>query len=101
MEFCMKKLVTTLLSSALFISPAMAQMDYKVIGGSHQPAAKNVEKANIIAIRCNDGKEYYIYSYFRKTGPNYRAIDPPNWGSPIGGKDYMTYEDAVHVACYT
>lgn len=97
----MKKLVATLFSSAFLITPAMAQMDYKVIGGSHQPAAKNVEKANIIAIRCSDGKEYYIYSYFRESGPNYRAIDPPHWGSPIGGMDYMTYEDAVHVACYT
>lgn len=97
----MKKLVAALLSTAFLTSPALAQMDYEVIGGSHQPAANNVEKSNIIAIRCADGREYYIYSYFRATGPNYRAIEPPHWGSPIGGMDYTTYEDAVHVACYT
>ena len=101
MEFPVSKFIATLLSTAFITAPAMAQMEYKVIGGSHQPAATNVEKATIIAIRCEDGHEYYIYSYFRATGPNYRAIEPPHWGSPIGGKDYMTYEDAVHVACYT
>ena len=101
MGFYMKNIFATLLCSALLTSTALAQLDYEVIGGFHQPAATNVEKANIIAIRCSDRREYYIYSYFRKAGPNYRAIEPPHWGSPIGGVDYSTYEDAVHVACYT
>jgi hypothetical protein len=96
----MKHIFTSLLSFFLLSSPALAWMDYEVTGGFHQPATTNVEKANIIAIRCS-GRDYYIYSYFRKAGPNYRAIEPPRWGNPIGGMDYLTYEDAVHVACYT
>jgi hypothetical protein len=101
MEIFMKTIATALLSIALLISPALAQLDFIVVGGMHQPAAKNVEKANIIAIRCADGKKYFIYSYFRRSGPNYRAIEPPKWGNPIGGMDYTSFEDAVHAACYT
>lgn len=101
MGFFMKKIVATLLSLVFLTSHAMAQMDYRVIDGSHQRAGVNREKANIIVIRCADGKKFFIYSYFRTEGPNYRAIDPPHWGSPIGGMDYTTYEDAVHAACYT
>jgi len=72
--------------------------DYQVLERAHQSAAVNREEADITVIRCN-GKKYYIYSYYRDAGPQYRAIIPPYWGNPLGGKDFYTYDDVISVAC--
>lgn len=63
---------------------------------------RNLEEANIYVIQCSSkpGQLYYIYQYFRDKGrPNFRAILPPDWGKPIGGKDYHSFELAICVAC--
>ncbi len=66
----------------------------------HQPAASNVEEADITVINCSNGRQYYIYGYYRNRGPYYRAIIPPYWGNPVGGKDHQQFEDAIEAACY-
>jgi hypothetical protein len=78
--------------------------DYIVLKRFHQTAATDREESDITVIRCtngrSDGREYYIYGYYRNSGPNYRVIIPPYWGNPIGGKDHWSFEDAVAAACY-
>ncbi len=61
----------------------------------------NVEDAYITVIECANkvNKEYYIYKYFRTSGPNFRAVKPPYWGKPLGGRDYYSFYDAVDAAC--
>ena len=54
------------------------------------------EAAKVYVIGCN-GQGFYIYEYLNR--PGYRAIRPPDWSHSIGGRDFETYEDAVHVAC--
>lgn len=77
---------------------------YDVLDRAHryEDKANNVEEANIYAIQCSSkpGKIYYIYQFFRDDGrPNFRAILPPNWDTPLGGKDFRTFETAVCIAC--
>lgn len=56
------------------------------------------EEADITEISCN-GRNYFIYRYFRPTPPNYRAISPPNWGTPLGGGDKYSFGEAAQAAC--
>lgn len=77
---------------------------YDVLHRQHQKEDKahNVEEANIYVIQCSSkpGQLYYIYQYFRDKGrPNFRAILPPNWGTPIGEMDYQSFELAICAAC--
>lgn len=73
---------------------------YKVLKRVHQSAASNREEADITIIRCSNGRKYYIYGYYRNSGPTYRAIIPPYWGNPIGGKDHFRFEQAIKASCY-
>lgn len=74
------------------------QNNFRILSEFHQPAAPNVEKADITIIRCQSN-EYYIYRYYRKSGPNYRSIIPGRWGNPLGGRDHYTFDGAVAAAC--
>jgi hypothetical protein len=58
--------------------------------GGHRDAA------TVYIVGCN-GERFYIYEYLNR--PGFRAILPPDTGHPIGGRDFETYEDAVHEAC--
>jgi hypothetical protein len=81
------------------VNSASAQ-SYSVLKRFHQGAAVNREEADITVIRCGNGRQYYIYGYYRAGGPRYRAIIPPYWGNPIGGRDHYHFEDAIRAACY-
>ena len=74
------------------------QNNFRILSEFHQPAAPNVEKADITVIRCQSN-EYYIYRYYRNSGPNYRSIIPGRWGNPLGGRDHHTFDGAVAAAC--
>jgi hypothetical protein len=60
-----------------------------------------VEASTIQVINCSaegeNGGQYYIYGYLNRSG--FRAIQPPNWGAPIGGKDFSTENEAAVAAC--
>lgn len=71
---------------------------FQIISEFHQPAAPNVEKSDIAVIRCQN-REYYIYRYYRSSGPNYRAIIPGRWGNALGGGDHWSFDDAARAAC--
>lgn len=71
---------------------------FQIIREFHQPAAPNVEKADITIIRCQNS-EYYIYRYYRPSGRNYRSIIPGRWGNPLGGRDHWTFDAAAGAAC--
>lgn len=88
----------------LCCSPLANAETFDVLHRQHQPEDKahKIEKANIYIIQCSStpGEKFYIYQYFRNEDrPNFRAILPPNWGAPIGGMDYWTFEQAVCAAC--
>ena len=65
-----------------------------------QPAAPNVEAANVYVIACNGAGEnwgtFWIYEYLAR--PGYRAVVPNIWQA-IGGADVATFEEAVQLAC--
>ncbi len=75
-----------------------ANASYMVQKRFHQSAASKREEADITVIRCGNGLGYYIYSYYRTSGPRYRVIIPPHWGKPVGGRDYNFFEGAIHAA---
>ncbi|MDP2312182.1 MAG: hypothetical protein Q8P41_04700 [Pseudomonadota bacterium] len=60
-----------------------------------------VEASIIHVIQCNaegeNGGQFYIYQFTDRAG--FRAIQPPAWGSPIGGKDFDTFDEAATAAC--
>ena len=60
-----------------------------------------VEASVISVLNCNgageNGRQFYIYRYVNRGG--FRAILPPYWGSPIGGRDWSTFQIAARVAC--
>jgi len=100
----MKKLLllagAILIASTSFNSSIVEAASYKVMKRFHQSAASNREEADITIIRCSNGRKYYIYGYYRNSGPKYRAIIPPYWGNPVGGKDHYRFEQAVAASCY-
>lgn len=71
---------------------------FQILREFHQPAAPNVERSDITIIRCQN-REYYIYRYYRRSGPNYRAIIPGRWGNALGGRDHWTFDEAAGAAC--
>lgn len=95
---------STILLLVLSVGNAWADDDYIVLKRFHQTAAVDREESDITVIRCtsgrSNGREYYIYCYYRNSEPNYRVIIPPYWGNPIGGHDHWSFEDAVAIACY-
>jgi hypothetical protein len=60
-----------------------------------------VEAARIHVLTCNGSgenlKQVYVYEYLNR--PGFRAILPPDWGRPLGGHDWSTFDDAAKVAC--
>lgn len=88
-----------LLSLSMVLPSAVHAQQYVVENRFHQSAAPNREEADITVIRCG-GRQYYIYGYYRSSGPRYRAIIPPYWGNPVGGQDHYQFEQAVRAACY-
>lgn len=89
-----------LLAASIIAPAATAHIArYQILGRFHQPAATNREEADITVIRCPNLHKYHIYGYYRENRPNYRAIDPPNWGTPLGGGDHERFEEAVVAAC--
>ncbi|MDP2307413.1 MAG: hypothetical protein Q8P18_15410 [Pseudomonadota bacterium] len=60
-----------------------------------------VEASIIHVIACNgegeNGGQYYLYGYLNRSG--FRAIQPPDWGHPIGGRDFSTENEAAVAAC--
>jgi hypothetical protein len=62
-----------------------------------------VEGATIHVIRCNlgpsTGKEFYVYQYTSRGG--FKAIQPPDWGHALGGREFGTFAEAVTAACST
>ncbi len=101
----MKKLFLAISCLASIASLSLISVDvlaasYVVVKRFHQSAATNREEADITVIRCSNGNRYYIYGYYRSSGPRYRAIIPPYWGNPIGGKDHYRFEQAIQASCY-
>jgi len=105
----MKK--TTFRFAALIVSTAalsgcLAQPEifdgYRVYEQVYQPAAENVEEAEITHMACwSTDKHYYIYRYVGRNPQEYRVIKPRDWANPIGGRDHPTFLAAVAVACNT
>jgi len=60
-----------------------------------------VEGSIVSVINCDGpgerGGQFYIYMYVYR--PGFRAILPPNWGAPIGGRDFATFDEAAGAAC--
>lgn len=54
-----------------------------------------VEAANIHVMDCPTG-QIYIYELLNR--PGFRAIRPPDWGRPLGGRDFSTFEEALNAA---
>ena len=54
-----------------------------------------VEAATIHVVNCPGG-QFYIYQYRNRQG--FRVIRPPEWGNPIGGRDFQTFGEAMNVA---
>jgi hypothetical protein len=60
-----------------------------------------VETAIIHVINCTDPGEnqtqIYVYEYVNRVG--FRAVLPPNWGTSLGGGDYVTLAQAAGAGC--
>ena len=41
--------------------------------------------------------QFYICQYVNR--PGFRAVQPPNWGHVLGGRDYATFQEATSAAC--
>lgn|GEM_PF-7094406 len=64
-----------------------------------QNAGPNIEASIISKYSCNGSNEnnagFWVYRYTARQG--FRVISPPNWGSPIGGRDFGSGRDAGKV----
>jgi hypothetical protein len=93
--------------AAILIAAAMPAPAYQTLQQFPQVeqrgAAGNilVEESVIAVVACNDpgenGVQHYIYRYVKRAG--FRAIRPPDWGRPIGGRDWATFQEAAAAAC--
>ncbi len=93
-----------LLAVAFAATPARA---YEEINSFDQPRVTDetgkitVEASIVHVVACSgageNGGQYYVFEY--RDRPGFRAIAPPDWGTPIGGEDFDTYEQAVQAAC--
>ena len=57
------------------------------------------EAAIINFIACSGGVkvDLYVYDYFNRKG--FQAIQPPNWGEALGGRDFTSLNDAIAAGC--
>jgi hypothetical protein len=68
---------------------------------STQPEARDatgritVEASIIHVLSCSSGP-MYIYQYTNRSA--FRVVRPPNWGNPIGGRDFQSCAEAQAVA---
>lgn len=90
--------------SALTSVPAHAYQPTQQFNQAEQRAANGQlmrEEALITVVACNGpgetGGQRYIYQYLRRSG--FRAINPPNWGQPLGGRDWASFEQAAGAGC--
>jgi hypothetical protein len=56
-----------------------------------------VEAATIHHLTCDNGQSIYVYEYADRTA--FRAIQPPNWSSALGGRDFSSLADATATGC--
>jgi hypothetical protein len=92
------------LVAALVGGPAQAYQTLRDINQaeSRDPSGRITTEASVIhVVLCDgpdeDGGQYYVYQYTKRTA--FRAILPPNWGSPIGGRDFAGFAEAAGAAC--
>jgi len=85
-------------------APAQAHQALQRFNQAEQRAPNGriaVEASVITVVACNSpgerGGQYYIYQYVNR--PGFRAILPPNWGAPIGGRDFGSFNEAAGAAC--
>jgi hypothetical protein len=86
---------------------AHAASAYQITQRFDQPESRDtsgrvtVEAARIHVLTCNGSgenlKQVYIYEYLNRSG--FRAVLPPDWGRPLGGRDWSSFDDAARVAC--
>jgi hypothetical protein len=59
-----------------------------------------VESATIYPFVCH-GTSFYLYQYTARAPgeAQFRAIRPPDFGHPMGGKDFLSRDQAVAAAC--
>jgi hypothetical protein len=56
------------------------------------------EAAKVHVVTCNgSSRQFYIYEYLKRAG--FRAIIPPDWSHPVGGRDFGTSMEAWHAVC--
>jgi hypothetical protein len=62
------------------------------------------EAATIHVIACANGSGgghtpagIYVYEYTKRAG--FRAVQPPNWGTALGGKEFATLGEAIATGC--
>jgi hypothetical protein len=57
------------------------------------------EAAVINFVACDGGvkPDLYVYDYFNRKG--FRAIQPPNWGEALGGRDFASLNEAIAAGC--
>ena len=58
-----------------------------------------VEAATIHVIACGGGSTPGIYVYEYTNRPGFRAVQPPNWGTALGGRDFNTLAQAIAAGC--
>jgi hypothetical protein len=97
-------LSTVALAFAAIAPPASAAQAVQRFNQSEQRDSygrMTVEASVVTVLNCNgageNGGQSYVYQYVKRAG--FRAIQPPNWAQPIGGRDWSAYEQAVAAAC--
>jgi hypothetical protein len=94
-------------TAAILIAAAMPAPAYQTLKQVPQDEQRGpagnilVEESVITVVACNDpgenGVQHYIYRYVKRA--SFRAIRPPDWGKPIGGRDWATFQEAAAAAC--
>jgi hypothetical protein len=80
---------------------------YRELRRTEQPEVRDaagkitVEAAIIHVLSCDgasgNGAQIWLYEYANR--PGFRAIAPPNWGAPLGGRDFARFVDAASAGC--
>lgn len=94
-------MIAALMAMALPAAGAQAVQRYNQAEQRDGYGRITVEASVITVVNCNgageNGGQFYIYQYVNRAGV--RAIQPPYWGQPIGGRDWATFEQAAYAAC--
>lgn len=89
------------------VQPPTTRQTYRITGVTRQqeifdpPPFKRirVEAALVHRVACQYGATIYVYQYLKR--PFFRAIQPPNWGNALGGRDFATFNEAATAGCAT